>query len=178
MNGLLALEKNLEELIAVINSVAAMSLKTSLDNIRVRSVKGETNKNINWKSPSQEGSSVEKFKVTISGNTYEVEVERLNEGSTGGQSKETLKAPPKPVKVTKPNTLPPGGGVISAPMPGTVLDVRVSEGDKVEAGQIILILEAMKMENEIMAPASGTITSVQVGNGDSVSAGAIMVKIG
>ena len=94
------------------------------------------------------------------------------------RNKETLKAPPKPVKVTKPNTMPPGGGVISAPMPGTVLDVRVSEGDKVEAGQIILILEAMKMENEIIAPASGTITSVRVGNGDSVSAGAIMVKIG
>ena len=86
MNGVVALEKNLEELIAVINSVVAMSLKTSLDNIRVRSVKGETNKNINWESPSQEGTSVEKFNVTISGNTYEVEVERLNEGSTGGQN--------------------------------------------------------------------------------------------
>jgi biotin carboxyl carrier protein len=178
MNDLVALEKNLEELIAVINSVVAMSLKTSLDNIRVKSIKCERNKNINWESPFQEGSCVEKFKVTISGNTYEVEVERLTDDSRNGQSKEPLKAPPKPVKITKPNTMPPGGGVISAPMPGTVLDVRVSKGDNVEAGQIILILEAMKMENEIIAPARGTITSVHVGNGDPVSAGEIMIKIG
>ncbi|WP_332843060.1 biotin/lipoyl-containing protein [Paraclostridium sp. AKS73] len=71
-----------------------------------------------------------------------------------------------------------GGGTISAPMPGTINDVRVKVGDSVKKGQVLLILEAMKMENEIMASSDGTVKSVDVSKGASVSAGDALITIG
>ena len=62
-------------------------------------------------------------------------------------------------------------------MPGTVLDIKVSVGDQVQAGQVLLILEAMKMENEISAPSAGTIDSIQVQKGASVNAGDVLISI-
>jgi biotin carboxyl carrier protein len=62
-------------------------------------------------------------------------------------------------------------------MPGTILDIRVKSGDAVKAGDVLLILEAMKMENEIIAPSAGTIDTVQVSRGASVNAGDILLSI-
>ena len=63
-------------------------------------------------------------------------------------------------------------------MPGTVLDIKVAEGDKVETGQVLLILEAMKMENEISAPAAGTVKAIHVSKGAAVNPGDVLITIG
>jgi len=68
-------------------------------------------------------------------------------------------------------------GVISAPLPGVVSDLRVSRGDSVDAGDVLLTLEAMKMENEIHAPSGGVVEEVYVGVGDQVGRGAPLVKV-
>ena len=73
---------------------------------------------------------------------------------------------------------PAGGEKVSAPMPGTILDVKVSNGASVKKGDILFILEAMKMENEIMAPCDGTIASVSVTKGAAVDSGALLCVIG
>ena len=66
---------------------------------------------------------------------------------------------------------------INAPMPGTILDVKVSAGDAVKSGDVLAILEAMKMENEIMAPSDGTVAGVHVKKGDSVNSGDLLVSL-
>ena len=73
---------------------------------------------------------------------------------------------------------PAGGEKVSAPMPGTILSVSVQNGAQVKKGQVLMILEAMKMENEIMAPCDGTITSVTVNAGASVETGTLLCTIG
>lgn len=70
------------------------------------------------------------------------------------------------------------GEVVTAPLPGVILDIKVKVGDVVEAGQTVAVLEAMKMENEIEATASGTVTAVNAGKGDSVLEGAAIITIG
>ena len=76
------------------------------------------------------------------------------------------------------NSSPAGGNTITAPMPGTVLDIKVNVGDTVANGDVLLILEAMKMENEIMAPAGGKIVSINATKGASVNAGDVLIVIG
>ncbi|NLP31416.1 MAG: biotin/lipoyl-binding protein, partial [Clostridiales bacterium] len=66
---------------------------------------------------------------------------------------------------------------VEAPMPGTILDILVKVGDVVEDGQVLLMLEAMKMENEIMAPQAGTVDSIQVAKGDSVNTGDVLISL-
>lgn len=70
------------------------------------------------------------------------------------------------------------GEVVTAPLPGVILDIKVKVGDVVKAGQTVAVLEAMKMENEIEATASGTVTAVNAGKGDSVLEGAAIITIG
>jgi pyruvate carboxylase subunit B len=71
-----------------------------------------------------------------------------------------------------------GGGAVTAPMPGLVLDVLVAEGDTVDAGQGVLVLEAMKMENELAAPSGGVVEAVHVAEGDAVDKNAMLISIG
>ncbi|MBQ9857981.1 MAG: biotin/lipoyl-binding protein, partial [Oscillospiraceae bacterium] len=88
-------------------------------------------------------------------------------------------AAPAPEAAPAPAAAPAGGGEeIQAPMPGNILDVKVSNGQSVTKGQVLVILEAMKMENEIMAPHDGTITSVCVNKGDVVNPGQVLVTLG
>jgi len=80
---------------------------------------------------------------------------------------------------TRPAAAPAGKGEnINAPMPGNILDVRVANGQAVTAGQILMILEAMKMENEIIAPCAGTVSNLSVHKGSTVSSGQLLCSIG
>lgn len=126
------------------------------------------------------------FRVLVNGNEYKVAIEELEE--TSGVITEVKQAAPvaRPVKST-PSLSPknPGKsnadsngdtpGSIRAAMPGTILEVRVSVGEEVSRGQALLILEAMKMENEIMAPKDGVIDEIQVGKGASVNSGDLLI---
>lgn len=110
---------------------------------------------------------MKKYRITVNGTTYEVEVEMTDEISA--EKKE------EPVKVAVPSSA--SGQVVAAPMPGTILSVKVAEGQTVRKGDVIFILEAMKMENEIASPADGTIRSIQVKKGDAVSSGATLCTL-
>ncbi len=134
---------------------------------------------------------MKKFFIKVNGSQYEVEVEEVRDGSTyEPQVSFTAPAPaptvaPAPAAPSAPKVeakkqdtaVPAGAETITAPMPGTILDVRVNSGDTVKKGQILLILEAMKMENEIMAPHDGTITTVNTSKGASVNAGDLLISM-
>ena len=130
-----------------------------------------------------------KYKVTLNGRTYEVEVEAgkamlLDEYEAIAPAAPAVAA--APVAATAPAAAPApaapvitgSGEAVNAPMPGTILKVNVKNGDAVKEGQVLVVLEAMKMENEIMAPKAGTITQVAVQKGASVDTGAPLVFIG
>ena len=135
-----------------------------------------------------------KFQVKVDGKVYEVEVEEVggNESSTGTISVPqpvATKVNEEPVsqKVVKPTSNPAlikvptvvvAGEEVLAPMPGKVLQLKVSEGDSVKDGDILLILEAMKMENEIVANASGSIKKINVVLNDMVDIGDVLMVIG
>ena len=134
---------------------------------------------------------MKKFLIKVNGTQYEVEVEEVRDDCTVAAQpvKEVKAAAPiaAPAQTAAPapkasapkanNTVPAGASSITAPMPGTILKVNVSNGDTVKKGQVLLILEAMKMENEIVAPMDGKITSVNVEKGKSVSVGDVMVSL-
>ncbi len=126
-----------------------------------------------------------KYKVTLNGKTYEVEVEHgkailLDEYEALAPA---VSAEPAPVAVTAPAPVPSApvnlasGETVSAPMPGNIIRVDVKDGDKVTAGQVLVILEAMKMENEIVAPKDGTVAQVVTTKGAVVETGSPLVVI-
>ena len=94
-------------------------------------------------------------------------------------SQAAVSAPAAPAPTPAPAPAPSAGEgeKVTAPMPGTILDVKVAVGDSVSKGQVIMILEAMKMENEVVAPQDGTIASINVAAGDSVEAGAVLASL-
>ena len=113
------------------------------------------------------------YTITVNGNVYDVTVE---EGaSTGAVSAPAApKAAPKAAAApaAKPAATGTAGSVkINAPMPGKIVDVKVKVGDAVKKGQTILVLEAMKMENDIVAPEDGTVASINAAVGSAVEAG-------
>lgn len=112
---------------------------------------------------------MKKYRVTVNGTAYEVELEEL----TGA----VPAAPAAPAAAPVPPPAPAGGEQVSAPMPGTILSVNVAAGDTVKRGQVLMILEAMKMENEIMCPRDGRVVSVSAAKGASVEAGTVLCVI-
>lgn len=116
------------------------------------------------------------YTITVNGNVYEVTVE---EGASTGAAPAPRAAAPVAPKAA-PKAAPAGtqGSVtVAAPMPGKILGVKASVGQAVKKGEVMLILEAMKMENEIVAPSDGTVASINVSVGDAVEAGATLATL-
>ena len=112
------------------------------------------------------------YTITVNGNAYDVTVEE-----TGATASAPVAAAPR-AAAPAPAAAPAGGaGSITAPMPGTVLDVKVTEGQAVNAGDTVLILEAMKMETPVVAPEDGTVASIDVTVGQAVEAGALLATL-
>lgn len=128
-----------------------------------------------------------KFRVNVNGSAYEVEVEELGAAAVhSAPAPAPVSAPapkpaapaPAPVAAPKPQAAPAGAGAVTSPMPGVIKDVRVKVGDKVTPDTVVVILEAMKMENEIFAGVSGTVTAVHTSRDASVNTDEALVTIG
>jgi len=112
------------------------------------------------------------YTITVNGTPYNVTVE---EGTGAPVAAAPVAAPAAAPAPAAQGTA--GSVKVEAPMPGTILDVKVSVGDSVSSGSVLCILEAMKMENEIVAPQDGTVASVNVSKGDSVEAGQVIITL-
>ncbi len=142
------------------------------------------------------------FKFTISGNQYQVDIQSIEENIAQievngtpykveidrtiqvSKTPKLVRAAAIPSTDTHPSvaktaapTSPKGSGTIKSPLPGVILEVHVKEGDTVKAGQKLLVLEAMKMENNIDSDKDGVVTSVKVHKGDSIMEGDVLVVI-
>ena len=106
------------------------------------------------------------YNITVNGVAYSVSVEE----TAAGAAPVAAAAPAAPAGAA-------GAVAVKAPMPGNILDVKVKAGDSVKAGDVLAILEAMKMENEIVAPQDGTVASVNVNKGDTVNSGDVLVSM-
>ena len=133
-----------------------------------------------------------KFAITVNGNTYEVEVEEI--GGAPVYAAAPVAAPvaapapvaaapaaPKAAPAAAPKAAAPAGAAgankVNSPMPGTILDVKVSVGQSVKNGEVLCILEAMKMENEIAAPCDGVVASINVTKGATVNTGDLLLSL-
>lgn len=115
------------------------------------------------------------YRITVNGNVYDVEVEEL-----GGATASVSKTPVVKTEVKKETVVATGskGSVsVTSPMPGKILAVKTKVGNAVKKGEVIMILEAMKMENEIVATEDGTVASVDVSEGASVEAGTVLATL-
>jgi len=112
------------------------------------------------------------FQVTVNGKAYDVQVQE-----TTGSAAVTAAPAVAPAPAVAAKAAPAAGTKVKAPMPGVIVGVKVSVGDAVKKGQVLLILEAMKMENEIQAAQDGTVAQVAVAKGTSVKTGDLMVVI-
>ena len=121
---------------------------------------------------------MKKYNITVNGNTYEVYVEEADASSAPVAAPVAATAAPA-AKPAAPKAAPAAAGAnkVTAPMPGTILQVKVSQGQSVKKGDVICVLEAMKMENDIPAPCDGVIASINVQKGASVGAGDILASI-
>lgn len=112
------------------------------------------------------------FLVNVNGTQYEVAVEEID-----GKAAPAVKPAQVAAPVAAPVAVAAGATKVTAPMPGTILGVSVKEGEVVKAGQTIFVLEAMKMESDIVAPVNGTVSGIAVAKGASVSAGDLLCTI-
>ncbi len=137
-----------------------------------------------------------KYVATINGKKYEVEVEKLEAYKSLDRNGVAAPAAPvlpasapvqrpaapapvaaAPAPAPAPAAAPAGATTVEAPMPGKILNIKVSEGQAVKFGEVVVIMEAMKMETEIVAPADGTVSKILVKAGDSVDTGAALVAL-
>ncbi len=134
---------------------------------------------------------MKKYRVNVNGKAYEIEIELISEAEATVPVSAPVAAPAAaPAPVAAPAAAPAPapeaasasvasgeGEVVTSPMPGTIVSVNVKSGESVKKGQVLMILEAMKMENEIMAGADGTVTSVNVSVGQTVETGTPLCTI-
>ena len=121
-----------------------------------------------------------KYRITVDGKTYEMDVELIGANGAAVQpvakaAAPVVSAPAAPAQAAKPAAA--STGAVTAPMPGTILKVLKASGDAVKAGDVVLILEAMKMENEITAPADGVIGSLSLTEGSTVAGGDLLFEV-
>jgi biotin carboxyl carrier protein len=121
-----------------------------------------------------------KYRITVDGKTYEMDVELIGANGAAVQpvakaAAPVVSAPAAPAPAAKPAAT--STGAVTAPMPGTILKVLKASGDAVKAGDVVLILEAMKMENEITAPADGVIGSLSLTEGSTVAGGDLLFEV-
>lgn len=126
---------------------------------------------------------MKKYNVTVNGTAYEITLEAVDPAEVASTAPAAPAAAPAPTAKSEapaPAAAPAAGGkeTVSSPMPGNILSVNVAQGDTVKKGDLLLILEAMKMENEILAPCDGTVLSVNTTKGSSVETGAVLCVIG
>ena len=112
---------------------------------------------------------MKKYKVVVNGTAYEIELEEVTASAAAAPAAPVAAPAAAPVAAA-----PAAGETVNAPMPGNILDVRVAVGDSVKKGQVLMILEAMKMENEIMCPRDGKVASVNVSKGAMVESGSVL----
>ncbi len=112
--------------------------------------------------------NAKKYHITLNGKVYEVEIEEVS--STDQVAKQEIKQDVAPTSIQNSES-------ITAPMPGTIINVLVKEGQAVKKGQVVAILEAMKMENEIVAPVDGVVEAISVGKGQNVNLGDDLLEI-
>ena len=122
---------------------------------------------------------MKKYNITVNGTTYEVIVEEVG-GHSASPAAPVYSAParvsaPAAPKVAK--SMAGGANKVSAPMPGTILDLKVSLGQVVKKGDVVCVLEAMKMENDIPAPCDGVVASINVQKGASVAANDVIATL-
>lgn len=121
------------------------------------------------------------YTITVNGNVYDVTVEETGAGSVSAPAaapKAAPKAPAAAPKAAAPAATGAAGSVkVNAPMPGKILKTVAAAGQAVKRGEVLVVLEAMKMENEIVAPQDGTVASINVAVGDSVEAGAVLATL-
>lgn len=127
---------------------------------------------------------MKKFNITVNGTSYEVEVEEVKAAVAAAPAAKPAAPAPAAAPAAKPAAAPTpvaagaGDTTVPAPMPGKIVSVNVSAGQAVKAGEVLLILEAMKMQNEIQAPAAGTVKGINVAAGQNVAAGDTLVVLG
>lgn len=121
------------------------------------------------------------YTITVNGTAYNVTVE---EGTSSAPASAPVAAPvaapaPAPKAAPAPAAAPASAGsvTVDAPMPGNILDVKVANGASVKKGDVLMVLEAMKMENDIVAPQDGTVASINVNKGDTVDAGQTLATL-
>ncbi|MCM1286379.1 MAG: biotin/lipoyl-binding protein [Acetobacter sp.] len=119
------------------------------------------------------------YTITVNGTPYSVTVEEGTSSAPVAASAAAVAAPtPAQAPAPAPKTTGSAGSVkIEAPMPGNILDVKTTVGASVTSGQVLCILEAMKMENDIVASQDGTVASINVSKGDSVEAGQVIITL-
>lgn len=117
------------------------------------------------------------YTITVNGTPYNVTVEEGTSTAAAPVAAPVQASAPQAAPTPKAAPASAGSVKVDAPMPGNILDIKVSNGAAVKAGQVLCVLEAMKMENDIVAPQDGTVASINVNKGDSVEAGQTIITL-
>jgi biotin carboxyl carrier protein len=124
------------------------------------------------------------YKITVNGQSYDVTVEEVGAGAPPGLVPRPASAAPVSSLPSAPKPAPAAGSgasagatLVKAPMPGTLLGYKVAKGQTVKRGEVLVILEAMKMENEIVSPVDGVVTALGAAEGSAVSTGDLLIEL-